>query len=276
MKKLILILAATLVLVLGASGNFREYYGARGVAVSIADNNSSYIAFECPEITLYLQSGESSGVISVKNNLGEDAELYFSTPDDILTFTNPTFLYAGEEKLVEAEFTGGHGEYTIPIDIEAFWANGSARIPACSVEVVNPLVKISKILLEGDTEVPLFEREVWKFRILVESEIGDNYTILDTIPAEFEVLSITSSSGSHTEHHPGVGRSGVTKIVWEVHVEGSEFMDVTVATKLNPAGKQEFTSPGSYNLNDGAEIKGLGIVSNPIIVNAVRGVNNGE
>ena len=272
MKKLILILVATLVLVLGASGNFREYYGARGVAVSIADNNSSYIAFECPEITLYLQSGESSGVISVRNNLGEDAELYFSTPDDILAFTNPTFLYAGEKKLVEAEFTGDQGEYTIPIDIEAFWANGSARIPACSVKVVDPLVKISKILFEGDTEVPLFEREVWTFRILVESEIEGNYTILDTIPAEFEILDITASSGSYSQNHHG--RS--CEIVWNVHVEGTEYMDVTVATKLNPAGKQEFTSPGSYNLNDGAEIKGLGIVSNPIIVNAVRGVNNGE
>ncbi len=272
MKKLILILAATLVLVLGTSGNFREYYGARGVAVSIADNNSSYVAFDCPEITLYLQSGESSGVISVKNNLGEDAELYFSTPDDILTFTNPTFLYAGEKKLVQAEFRGDHGEYIIPIDIEAFWANGSARIPACSVKVVNPMVKISKILLEGNTAVPLYEREVWTFRILVESELGDNYTVLDTIPAEFEVLDIFASSGSYTQNYHG--RS--CEIVWNVHVDGSEYMDVTVATKLNPAGKQEFTSPGSYNLNDGAEIKGLGIVSNPIIVNAERGANYEE
>ncbi len=266
MKKLMLILVATLVLVLGSSGNFREYYGARGVAVSIAENNSSYISFECPEVTLYLSSGDSTGVIRVSNNLGEDAELYFSTPDDILTFSNPTFLYAGEEKLVEAEFWGGHGEYTIPIDIEAFWANGSARIPACSVKVVDPAVKIKKILLSGNTTVPLFTREVWKFRILVESSAGDSYTILDTIPAEFEVLSITASNGSYTTNY----RGHATKIEWEVYVDGTEFMDVTVATKCNPAGKQEFTSQGSYDLNDGAEIKGLGIVSNPIIVKAER------
>ncbi len=270
MKKLLIILAATLVLVLGSSGNFREYYGARGVAVSIADNNSSYIGFECPEIALYLANGDSAGVISVKNNLGEDAELYFSTPNNLLVFSNPTFLYAGEEKLVEAEFRGSQGEYTIPIDIEAFWDNGSARIPACSVKVVDPVVRISKVLLSGNTTVPLFTREVWKFRILVESDAGENYTILDTIPAEFEVLSIAASDGSYTTHHPGTGRSCTTKIVWDVYVEGTEFMDVTIATKHNPAGKQEFTGPGSYNLNDGAEIKGLGIVSNPIIVKAER------
>ena len=276
MKKLLLILAATLVLVLGSSGNFREYYGARGVAVSIADNNSSYISFECPEVTLYLKSGDSTGVISIKNNLGEDVELYLYTPNDILTFSNPTFLYAGEEKLIEAKFRGDQGEYTIPIDIEAFWANGSAKIPACSVKVVDYTVKIRKILLSGNTTVPLFTREVWKFRIIVESSAGDNYTILDTIPAEFEVLSIAASGGSYTTHHPGAGRSCVTKIVWDVYVEGTEFLDVTIATKHNPAGKQEFTSSGSYNLNDGAEIKRLGIVSNPIIVNAERCVNYGR
>jgi len=264
MKKILLILALTLLFAIGASGNFREYYGWRSVAFNVAENESSYIAFECPEMTLYLKNGESTGVILVKNNLGEDVELYFYSPDDILTFSNPTFLYVGEEELVNAEFRGGTGEYIIPIDIEAFWANGSAKIPACNVKIFNMPVRISKILLSGSTEVPLFEREVWTFRILVESETGGNYTVLDTIPAEFEVLGIDVSSGSYTLIHHG--RS--CKIVWEVHVDGSEFMDVTIATKLNPAGKQEFTSPGRYNLNDGAEIKETGAVSNPIIVNA--------
>lgn len=263
MRISLLILSACLLLALGVGGDFREYYSSRSIGVSIAANNSSYLSFECPETAVYMSKGEVGKVVKVENNLAEDVEIYLSAEGNIFNFRNPIILPSGESRLIEAEFNGNAGDYFVPLQINAYWANGSAKIPACSLHVVNS-VEIRKVLLSGNESVSLFTREVWKLRILIKG--NGNYTVLDTIPAEFEVLSVTASEGCFDTFHPG--NSDATKITWTVHADGEEFLEVEIATKLNRAGKQEFTSPGIYYLNSGAEIKGLGLVSNSIIVYA--------
>ncbi len=255
----------SLVLILGSSGNFREYYGERGAFLRISDNSTSYIAFECPAGVITVKSGETFAVMNVTNNLNEGADFYFTSADDLIEFSNPIYLESGETATVYGVFKGGAGNFTVPVTITALWANGSALIEGCSVEISDPVMKLEKILISGNKSVQTGVREFWTFRILLESYgIYDEITVKDTIPAEFEIISINASNGNYSLYHPGNGMMGATKLVWVVDGGGVEYIDVTVATKLNPAGKQEFTSSGIYYLNEGAEIKGCSVKSNEI------------
>jgi len=57
---------------------------------------------------------------------------------------------------------------------------------------------------------------------------------------------------------------------------GSAYIDITIYTRKNPAGKQEFTSCGEYPLNEGAEIAGYDIISNSLTVTAICDCCDGE
>lgn len=273
MKKIVwsLVLIVGLILVLGSAGNLREYYGGRNVIVYIADNNSSYVAFECSNIIHQLQSGESSEIMTLTNNLGKDATFYLYSENDMLTFSNPTYLVDRESKVIEAEYNGGYGEYIIPVKIYAEWDGGSADIDGCYVHVISNPIEIEKILLSGNTSVSTHTFEQWTFRITLKNYgSGSYFEVKDTIPAEFNVSSVNPSNGTYTLCKPGKGNMNPTKLNWRVYVESGEeeYIDVSVYTRLNPAGKQEFTSPGDYILNEGAEIVGLNVKSNGIMVHA--------
>ncbi len=272
MRRLIcgLIVVLSLTMLLGSSGNLREFYGGRNVIVNISYNNSSYVAFACPEITFHLQDGDDAGVIVLTNNIGKDADFYLYSDSDMLVFSNPTHLANRETKRISATYNGGYGDYEIPLRIHAEWDGGSADIDGCNVHVVCYPVELEKVLLSGNMSVKTHTLEYWTFRITLKNYgSGDNFTVRDTIPAEFNVSSVYPSSGTYTVES-GSGNMGSTKLNWYVHVGSGEeeYIDVTVYTRLNPAGKQEFTSPGDYNLNDGAEIVGLSVKSSDIVVHA--------
>ena len=264
--KHILIFALCLTTLLGSSGHIKEFYGGRNIIVNIADNNSSYIAFTCQDTVHYLNKGDSFYSMMITNNLGKDAEFYLSSPQDMLTFSNPTYISDGDSEMITATYNGDQGDHEIPINVYAVWDGGSATLRTCSVHVVCSKAEIEKILLKGNTTVPLKTKEFWTFRILVKS-YGDakNYTIKDTIPGEFEIASISASSGNYLITQTGKAKH----VMWYVKVTDEEYLDVTIYTTKNPAGKQEFTSEGYYSLNDGAEIIELGIKSNPIYVRAM-------
>ncbi len=49
---------------------------------------------------------------------------------------------------------------------------------------------------------------------------------------------------------------GATHLYWDLgNLENEAELIIKIATRKNPAGKQEFTSPGTYFLNEGAWLK---------------------
>ncbi len=260
-------LVLSLVLILGSSGNFRGYGGDRDAVLQVASNESSYIAFVCPETEYSVESGESFVVMTLTNNLNEIADFYIESEGNIIQFNNPVTLYSGESSVINGTFIGNAGNFAVPITIYASWANGSAMVESCIIEISDPPVELKKILIDGDETVKTGVKESWTFRIeLINHGFSKEFTIKDVIPAEFEISEIVVSNGNYTITQSGNGAMGSTKIFWTVKTSGMEYIEITISTKLNPAGKQEFTSPGIYFLNSGAELLGYETASNGILI----------
>ncbi len=223
------------------------------------------------------------------SGLPSGVEMFIETEDGIERMIAP-----GEEYTFFGNVSVGNiepGEYTVPVTMYARWIGGDAVIETCPIKlIVEGDPTIEKILLSGNTSgIPLKTYQEWVFQILVTNPTGDDLTltITDTIPAEFNVsLGRTSASagtyrfwaandGNHCGGHCGRGgRHGghdaqpATKMEWNVTVPagGSVHMNITIFTRLNPGGQQEFTSCGEYNLNEGATIVQYGITSNALMV----------
>lgn len=292
-------------LVIGSSGNFRGYSSTREVAVSVVSHDREYLGFTCDEsmtVTLRANSYLDFDAITVTNNLPEDKAVSITLYPDYSGLPlglwvvlesddgNPVTLDPGEGYTFQGHVIAGNvapGEYLIPVSIHATWDGGGASISTCPIKVVvvgDPTIK--KTLLSGNTSgIPLKTFQKWTFRIEVTNPTGEdlNLTIADTIPAEFNVsLAETSASAGTYEFWPanvgGCGHCGgghgghhgtpATKMEWNVTVPagGSEGIDVTIFTRVNNGNQQEFTSCGCYPLNEGAVIKGYGIVSNGLWV----------
>ncbi len=261
-------LVLSLILLIGASGNFREYDGERGTILQVAENNTSYVAFNCPETEIVVKNGETFAVMTLTNNLMERADFYIESQGDLIEFDNPTSIDSGKSEIIYGTYNGDGRNYSIPTTIKVQWINGSASVDSCTVNISYPLPELEKTLINGNQTVKTGVKETWTFRIaLTNYGEKETYTVTDSIPAEYEVVNVTPSSGTITLEHPGNGKMGATKLKWIVTAEDVEYVYVTVSTKLNPAGKQEFTCSGFYILNSGAEIKGYGITSNSITLN---------
>ncbi len=266
----LLMLIVGLAVLVGSSANLREYYGDRNFVVYIADNNSSYVSFDCPK-SVNVQSGGKAGVITLTNSIGYDADFYVYSYNGLLTFPNPIHLANRESRLVEATYNGGYGEYDIPLKIYAYWSNGSATVDACNVHVTCYPVELKKTLISGNRTVRTHTLEYWTFRVELKNHGNKGYfTVRDTIPAELNVSKVEATNGTYLIEERG-GKMGSTEIEWNVYVNGGgvEYIDITVYTRLNPAGKRGFTSPGYYYLNEGAELVGWNVRSNGIVVHAV-------
>ena len=266
------VFALSFVLLIGSSGNFREYGGDRDAFLQIAGNESAYIAFDCPETVIVVENGETFEVMTLINNLPEMADFYIESQGNFILFSNPATIESGQSATIYGTFNGTTGDYTIQITVNAVWNNGSAIIGSCPIQISDPTVEIEKILVKGNSTVEKGVKEEWTFRITLNNYgIGKTYTVTDTIPAEFEVMNVFTSNGNYTMTKSGKGKMGAEKLTWVVTVENSEYIDVTISTKQNPAGKQEFTSTGMYILNEGAEIIGYGIKSNSLMIEVKDG-----
>lgn len=242
--------------------------------------------------------------LTVRNYLNEMKDVWISLDPDYSDLPGNAEVFIetedGAERMIasgdEYTFTGhvnvsdvAPGEYVIPIEMHARWNGGDAVVETCPIKIVvtgDPTIE--KILLHGNTSgIPLKTYQEWVFQILVTNPTDDDLTltITDTIPAEFNVsLGGTSASagtyrfwaandGNQCGGHCGGGHGGndaqpATKMEWNVTVPagGSVHMNITVFTRLNPGGQQEFTSCGEYNLNEGATIVQYGITSNALVV----------
>ncbi len=122
--------------------------------------------------------------------------------------------------------------------------------------LVLELVKIS-----GDDEVLTHTHNLWEVQIIVVNlhEHGlDEILVTTTLPAEIGFLNYTLSQGELQISGHGKGKSGSKSVSWDVgSLEGHEgaALVLTLGPTLNPAGKQEFTSPGEYVIIEGASLK---------------------
>ncbi|AHF81315.1 COG1470 family protein [Thermococcus paralvinellae] len=288
-----LILLASSMILIGSSGNFREYESERKVWVDIVQGNKSYISYQCTQsgysAVVTVEQGRSLtfNALTIKNQLGETLEAriegdYSSLPSGVnvdlesgwvILFDLEEYSFEGN---VSAAGDAPVGSYEVPIMLYAEWDRGDAEISVCplKINVIEPQVELTKILISGNTTVPIKTNQSWTIRIEI-TNYGpeEEFTIKDVIPAEFEVdLSQTSATdGGYTFVKQGGGNMGSTHMEWVVTVgKGeSEHMDITIYTRVNPAGHQEFTSEGTYALNDGAWIVGYEIETDSIEVEAI-------
>ncbi|QDA30689.1 hypothetical protein FH039_02355 [Thermococcus indicus] len=268
-------------LIIGSSGNFRTYTSDREAWVKVVSGDDSYIAYRCIENPLIIDAGSSVEfvAVTVENKMNTQISVHIAADfsnlpvgavgnvEDTIKILNPGEIAQFRGNIESAPFASG-GPYEIPVVVYAEWDGGDARIEACSINVTfSGGPTIEKELISGDTEVPAHTYQEWTFRIRVTNPgIARNLTIKDAVKGEFEIDSITPSTGSYTVTQTGAAHH----IVWNIELNAGEtaYMDVTIHTKLNPAGKQEFTSCGDYILNDGAEIVGYNVTSNGIVVRA--------
>jgi len=289
-----LILLASSIVLIGSSGNFREYESQRDVWVNIAQRNESYIAYLCTVsgysnvVTVEQGKSVTFDALTIRNQLGETLEAriegdYSSLPSGVNVELEDVWivLLDQEEYSFEGNVSAASdapvGSYEVPIMLYGDWDNGDAEISVCSlrINVIEPQVVLTKILISGNTTVPIETNQRWTMRIEITNYGSEKeFTVKDVIPAEFEVyLNQTSATdGNYTFVKQGGGNMGSIHMTWVVTVgQGeSEYIDITIYTKLNPAGHQEFTSPGFYNLNDGAELIGYNIKTPAIVVEAVE------
>jgi hypothetical protein len=98
-------------------------------------------------------------------------------------------------------------------------------------------------------------------RIIISGATPNNsyekVVVYDVLPAELELLEYELTQGTLTVTKKGKGKMGATHLYWDVgNLENDAELIIKIATRKNPAGKQEFTSPGRYLLNDGASVEG--------------------
>lgn len=112
----------------------------------------------------------------------------------------------------------------------------------------------------GANVVCTFEDVEWRvpivLRVLDQEGITD-IEVKDTFPAEYSVDRFIATAGQVTVEPAGGGNSA-TKVTWTIdELPGGSVarLVMLVSTRTNPAGKQEFTSPGVYDLNPGMDAK---------------------
>ncbi|MBP1911731.1 hypothetical protein [Thermococcus stetteri] len=288
-------------LIVGSSGNFREYSSSRAASVMVVPHEDEYVGFNCSD-------GEIASV--VVSNGGENEFDVMTLENQLITneyvsiTLEPAYSYVPGGVYLDVESGtgtpvdiapgdshtfGGHvaassatpGEYYVPVTVYATWEGGGAVIESCPIKITvldDPMIK--KVLLSGNTsDIPLKTYQEWTFQIEVSNPTNHdmNLTVRDTIPAEFNVSlsEVSASSGTYSfwASNQGNGNGNgnsqpATKMKWEVLVPagGSEHINVTIFTRVNHGNQQEFTSCGTYSLNNGATIDGYPGRSNGIEV----------
>ena len=290
----ILVIALASLILIGSSGTFVSFNAPREVKVSVVPHEKEYLGFDCEEgyaavIQVGINSTLNFNALTLRNYLtGERTVMVKLIPDYSSLPENITMNLETEDGVEvpivsqgEYTFWGNvsvgntePGEYEIPVTMSTYWNDGDAVLAACPIKLIvvgGPTIQ--KELISGDLVVPAHTYEEWTFRITVTSpSVARNLTIRDVVKGEYGIKNITETEGNHTVIQQGASNH----VFWDVKLEAGEsaHMDITVYTKLNKHGKQEFTSCGLYQLNDGAEIIGYGIRSNSLTVTAKCGCEN--
>jgi hypothetical protein len=298
---MVIVLLVGALLIVGSSGNFREYSSSRQVSVMVVPHEDEYLGFNCSDgeissVTILNGEGKDFDVMTLENQL--------ITNEHVSVTLEPAYYYVPAGVYLDVESGtgtpvdiapgdshtfGGHvaassatpGEYYVPVTVYAVWDGGGAVIEGCPIKIaVFDTPRIKKTLLSGNTSgIPLKTYQEWTFQIEVSNPTDHdmNLTVRDTIPAEFNVSlsNVSASSGTYSfwaANHCCCQCHGraqpATKMRWKVLVPagGSEHINVTIFTRVNNGNQQEFTSCGTYTLNEGATIDGYPGRSNGIEV----------
>jgi hypothetical protein len=257
-----LLLIATLMF-FQLNSDFNSYSAERNHRHAVVMPEDAYIGYACKKVSV--KNNDLVAILSLYNNMDESI-LAIVEPLNVsgIEIGNPFEIAPHSTGEIFAEVTLPPGTYYVGFLITATFQNGSAAIfTLCNSEItVETGTRITKTLLSGNTTVFTNTRERWTFVISVENP-RENSTVKDTIPGEFSIVSYSASTGSVSISNTGKAKH----VLWTLSETGN--LTITVETSLNPAGKQEFTSPGDYYLNEGAELDN--IKTSPIIVHAICG-----
>jgi hypothetical protein len=166
------------------------------------------------------------------------------------------------------------GVYTVTLTVTA--SNGLSDTDTMTVTVIAPepaALTVEKVKLSGIDEGVTHTYYEWELQITVTNTGGSDVldvVVYDVLPAELGLMEIVPSVGYFTYTGMGGTRAAPvgpsilpvrsTYITWTVGTMApgqSETLYLKVCTRLNPAGKQEFTSPGTYIINEGAYAEGV-------------------
>lgn len=115
---------------------------------------------------------------------------------------------------------------------------------------------------DGDGIIEVGEQVVWVLSIVISNDLSTTMTdvvVKDNLAAE---LAINMTFGFHktkgSVSYYTTGRSEKVHLTWQVGdlAPGERVvLWFKVFTDMNPAGRQEYTSPGEYDLNSGPVMK---------------------
>jgi len=146
-----------------------------------------------------------------------------------------------------------------------FWqGDGIWEIAIIEGPLPPPITKeISNIVDRGDGDgaIEVNERIVWTVTITATNTLNSpmsDVVVEDRFGAELRVRLSYVTKGTVTIATHGETRK--VSVTWDVGGLASgepAILVLTVYTDLNPAGHQEYTSPGKYELNSGCVLKGF-------------------
>ncbi|MFO7619514.1 MAG: hypothetical protein R6W91_07695, partial [Thermoplasmata archaeon] len=192
-------------------------------------------------------------------------------PENIIGSVPNIFVPADGQVPVSIEWVAVAGQHDIIVVIsdvnppDSDLSNNQASIPisvSSPAPITSAELAVEKVKLSGiDSGVTLRYYE-WELLITVTNNGGsdaDDVTVYDVLPAEFDLLDVIPSHGQTevVKHGKIMGSTHITWQVGTLEPGRSETLYLKVCTLQNPAGKQEFTSPGTYIINEGAYAVGI-------------------
>jgi len=126
-----------------------------------------------------------------------------------------------------------------------------------------PLLEVPRLVckgMDGPEVVPTHTPQEWTVTIRAWNPFDETMTdvrVEDRFGGEFAVEELAVEKGDVEYKYRG--KTEKVYLRWDIgELEPGEMVELVlhVTTDHNPAGKQEFTSPGTYTLNSGAVLKG--------------------
>ncbi len=198
-------------------------------------------------------------------------------PENLIGSQAGVFVPANGQATASVDWVAVAGNHTIIACVESVVpadADMSNNVASVSVSVAAPdepaEITIEKVKLSGIDEGQTLTYYEWELQITVENVGGSpavDVIVHDVLPAELGLLEMVASSGNTTSVYSSglegtrsqmlptvtpVKSTHITWIVGEMQPGAVETLYLRIFTRVNPGGNQEFTSPGTYSLNDGA------------------------
>lgn len=144
----------------------------------------------------------------------------------------------------------------IPITNHLTYTGGGSEISKTAV----PQTSNIRVLVPGTSfQVDCFERAAWLVTITVDNVNGapiTDVTVDDRFGGEYCVALRSRTQGTVVITASGTTEKPMVRwTVGTIPAGGRATLVLRVSTDHNPAGKQEFTTPGVYTMNSGAVLK---------------------